>query len=329
MTSNVDTCPKVAVVIPCYRGKSTILDVLKKIPEVVTKVYCVDDGCPDGTGKYVQTEMQDKRIIVLFNVKNEGVGGAMSLGYKTALQDEMDFVIKVDCDGQMDPRLIPRFLKPLLSGSVDYVKGNRFYRREAVRSMPPVRLFGNAVLSFVSKFSTGYWNIFDPNNGFTAINSKVLNMIPLEKISKDYFFESDMLFRLNTIRAVVIDMPMDAEYGNEMSNLSINRNVPIFIYKHIRNFVKRIGYNYFLRDFSVASLEWILGPILLAFGFTFGSYKWLYSIQNNVVATAGTVMLAALTVIVGLQLLLSALHYDVENVPTIPLSSLLNNRDLH
>ena len=105
--------------------------------------------------------------------------------------------------------------------------------------------------------------------------------------------------------------------------------MPIFIYKHIRNFVKRIGYNYFLRDFSVASLEWILGPILLAFGFTFGSYKWLYSIQNNVVATAGTVMLAALTVIVGLQLLLSALHFDVENVPTIPLSSLLNNRDLH
>lgn len=192
-----------------------------------------------------------------------------------------------------------------------------------------IRLVGNAILSFMSKFSTGYWQIFDPNNGYTAINVRVLRLLPLDKISSNYFFESDMLFRLNTVRAVVIDMPMDAEYGEEISNLSIKRNVLIFLFKHIKNFFKRIGYNYFIRDFSVASLEWILGPILLAFGVVFGGYKWIYSINQGIVATAGTVMLAALTVLVGLQLLLSALHFDIENVPDIPLSELLNSRDMH
>jgi hypothetical protein len=190
--------------------------------------------------------------------------------------------------------------------------------------MPATRLFGNAVLSFFSKLSSGYWNLFDPTNGYVAIHARVLRELPLDKISKDYFFESDMLFRLNVMRAVVLDVPMKALYSEQStSSLRIGRVALPFLYKHLRNLCKRIVYNYFLRDFNLASLELALGVAALVGGTWFGIDRWLRSVATGELASAGTVMLAALPVILGLQLLLGFLNYDIANVPDKPIQDLL------
>lgn len=319
---------QVAVVIPSYRVKSHILDVLRKMPEIVRRIYVVDDACPDGSGKYVEKNCADPRVKVLFHAANQGVGGAVMTGYRTAVEDGMTVIVKVDGDGQMDPGLIPVFVQPILKGEADYTKGNRFYDLEGIRAMPAVRLFGNAVLSFMCKLSSGYWNIFDPTNGFTAIHANVASHLPFSKISRRYFFETDMLFRLNTLRAVVIDVPMDAKYGDEVSNLKISRIAGEFFAKHIRNFLKRIFYNYYLRDMSLASIELPLGMLMVVFGLLFGGHHWLLAVQMGVSTPIGTVMLAATNLLLGIQLGLAFIGHDISSVPNNPLHKVLFKKSI-
>ena len=306
----------IAVVIPCYRVRPHILDVISAIGSGVSRIYVVDDCCPEGSGQLVQEKCTDPRVHIIWHPENRGVGGALKSGYRQAIEDGMEIVVKIDGDGQMDPQLIPLFTRPILAGEADYSKGNRFYDLEKIRSMPAIRIFGNAVLSMVAKFSTGYWNIFDITNGYTAIHTKVLKKIPLSKISDRYFFETDMLFRLNTIRASAIDIPMDAVYGNEKSNLKISSILVDFISKHLKNSFKRIFYNYFLRDMTIASLELILGVALLGFGICYGLFHWIQAVATSSATPPGTVMLAALPTIVGLQMLLAFVTFDVSNVPS-------------
>jgi dolichol-phosphate mannosyltransferase len=308
---------RVAVVIPSYRVKKHILNVIARIGAEVNTIYVVDDKCPEETGTFVLTHCNDSRVVVLFNESNLGVGGAVMAGYDAALKDGAHIVVKIDGDEQMDPSLIPRFVKPIIEGRVDYTKGNRFFNLSQVRNMPAVRLFGNAVLSFLNKLSSGYWDIFDPTNGYTAIHTDTLRELPFEKISRRYFFESDMLFRLNLQKAVVADIPMDARYGDEVSNLKIRRVVLEFLLKHIRNFGKRIFYNYYLRDMSLASLELPLGLALFTFGTVFGVTQWVSSALNNIATPAGTVMLSALPTLMGLQLILAFLAFDIGSVPKV------------
>ena len=240
---------RLAVVIPCYRVRGHILEVLARIPSEVTHITCVDDGCPDKTGALVEEKNEDGRVAVIVNDRNEGVGGAMKRGYQTALEAGADIIVKLDGDGQMDPALIPSLIAPIVDGHADYTKGNRFFSVENTASMPRYRIVGNIVMSFVSKFSSGYWHVFDPNNGFTAIHSAALRLLPLPKISDDYFFESDILFRLNTLRAVVVDVPMLAVYGDEESHLKIREALPVFAVKHAGNFVKTNFLQLFLAQF--------------------------------------------------------------------------------
>lgn len=323
------TEPTISVVIPCYRVTNHILDVIAKIGNEVAIIFAVDDFCPDGSGGFIERNCNDARVIVLRSPQNQGVGGAVLTGYRAAIEAGVDVIVKVDGDGQMDPSLIPAFVAPILSGEADYTKGNRFFDLEEIRSMPKVRLFGNAVLSFMTKLSSGYWDLFDPTNGYTAIHADVARHLPFKKISHRYFFETDMLFRLNTLRAVVVDVPMDAHYGDEVSNLKVSKIVGEFLFKHIRNFSKRIFYNYYLRDMSLASIELPLGVLLLLFGGGFGIYHWVYSWQEGVVTPVGTVMLAVLPILMGFQLILAFLSYDIANVPRRPfhkLRRILNNR---
>ncbi len=309
----------VAAVIPCYRVKEHILDVISQIGSEIWKVYVVDDCSPDDVGAYVEENCQDKRVKVIRNAKNQGVGGAVIAGYQAAMAEGADIIVKVDGDGQMDPKLIPNFVAPIIDGEADYTKGNRFFDLEKIREMPKARLFGNAVLSFMAKFSTGYWDLFDPTNGYTAIHKDVASRLPLRKISKRYFFETDMLFRLNTLRAVVVDIPMDAKYGDEVSNLKISKVTGEFFVKHGRNFGKRVFYNYYLRDMSLASIELPIGLFLLLFGLTFGGYHWVVSWRAGVQTPPGTIMLAAVPVIIGLQFVLAFLAHDISSVPRRPL----------
>ena len=309
---------RIAVVIPCFQVKKHILNVIGAIGPEVTKIYVVDDKCPEESGKFVVDNCQDPRVTVSFNAVNLGVGGAVMAGYQAALKDGMHIVIKIDGDEQMDPALIPRFVQPIKDGRADYTKGNRFFNLDNVRSMPALRLFGNAVLSFLNKLSSGYWDIFDPTNGYTAIHTEVLRELPFDKVSQRYFFESDMLFRLNLLKAVVVDVPMDAKYGDEVSNLKVSKIVTEFLGKHARNFYKRIFYNYYLRDLSLASIELPLGLLLFIFGTSFGLLQWWHAAANELATPAGTVMLSALPTLMGLQLILAFLAYDIGSVPRTP-----------
>lgn len=314
----MNSTANVAVVIPSYKVRAHILDVIALIGPEVTAIYVVDDCCPDGSGQFVEGHVQDPRVRVVYHAENQGVGGAVMTGYQAALKDGAEVIVKIDGDGQMDPRLVPKFINPILAGEADYTKGNRFFDLEAIRAMPKVRLLGNAALSFMTKLSSGYWDLFDPTNGYTAIHRDVASHLPLNKISRRYFFETDILFRLNTLRAVVIDIPMDAHYGDEVSNLKISKIVGEFFFKHIRNFVKRIFYNYYLRDMSLASFELPLGLLLLTVGGGFGITQWIQSMSAGVSTPSGTVMLSALPVIIGTQLVLAFLGYDIASVPKRP-----------
>jgi len=318
---NQQSSSRVAVVIPCYRAADTVLGVIASIGPEIQRIYVVDDACPDGAGKRVRSECSDSRVRVIEHEENQGVGGAVITGYKAALEEKMDVVVKLDADGQMDPALIPALIHPLVTGKADYVKGNRFHRLSDVRDMPPVRLLGNAVLSFMTKLSSGYWQLFDPTNGFTAVHRAALAPLDLDRVAKRYFFESDLLYHLNQAGAVVAQMPMRAIYADEVSSLSPGRTIAPFLAGHLRNLCRRVLYSYFLRGFSVASLELLLGPMLLIFGAVFGASRWWMSIAQSEPATAGTVMLAALPVIVGTQLLLSWLNYDIASEPDTPLQT--------
>ncbi|OON61295.1 glycosyl transferase family 2 [Massilia sp. KIM] len=314
-----DLPPAVAVVIPSYRVTRHILEVIEGIGPEVTRIYVVDDKCPDGSGAFVRAHCADPRVRVLEHAENQGVGGAVMTGYRAAIADGAEVIVKIDGDGQMDASLLPAFIAPILAGQADYTKGNRFFDLERIRAMPPMRLFGNAALSLMTKLSSGYWNLFDPTNGYTAIHADAARYLPFDKISRRYFFETDMLFRLNTLGAVVADVPMHAKYGDEVSNLKISKVVTEFALKHVRNFGKRLFYNYYLRNMSLASLELPLGLLLTGFGALYGLHHWIEGARAGVATPAGTVMLAALPVIMGVQLILAFLAYDIAMVPTRPL----------
>ena len=311
---------RVAVTIPSYKVRAHVLDVIARIPPKVQRIYVVDDKCPQHSGELVEEQCRDPRVRVIFHEENQGVGGAVGSGYRAAIEEGMDIVVKVDGDGQMDPALIPHFTRPIERGRADYTKGNRFYRPESLKGMPPIRLFGNAALSFINKLSTGYWSIMDPTNGYTAIHTSVLREMPLHKLEKRYFFETDMLYHLNTMRAVVHDVPMDAVYADEESSLKVSKVLPEFIVKHVNRFFKRYVYLYLLRDFNIGSLYSLLGVVLCGLGVVFGGWAWLRSLTTGQPATSGTVMLAALPLIIGIQFLIAFLHHDVERVPSQPLS---------
>lgn len=315
----------VAVVIPCYKVAAHVLVVLAGIGPEVARIYCIDDACPQASGDLVERDCQDPRVVVLRHEENQGVGGAVMTGYRRAIADGARIIVKVDGDGQMDPALLPRFVAPILAGTADYTKGNRFWDLAQLNQMPLVRRIGNLGLSFFSKASSGYWDVFDPTNGYTAIHANVASRLPLSSISKRYFFETDILFRLNTLRAVVVDVPMDARYDAEVSNLKISRVVGEFLWKHVRNTCKRVVYNYFLRDVSIASLELLAATGLLGFGAVFGGYHWWQAASSGDGAPVGTIMVATVAVVSGLQFLLAFLGYDIASVPRRPLHPMLQD----
>ena len=321
MTRSTDV--RVAVVVPCYRVKDHVLDVIATVPSNICRIYIIDDACPEHTGAWVTSQCHDPRVAVHVNTTNLGVGGAVIAGYRLALAEQMDIVVKMDGDGQMDALALPQLIGPLLRGEADYTKGNRFYDLDQIRRMPRTRIIGNAALSFMTKISSGYWDIFDPTNGYTAVHTKVLGKMPMTKISRRFFFETDMLFRLNIVRAVVVDVPMDAKYGAETSNLKISSVLFDFSFKHLRNTFKRLFYNYFLRDLSLASIELVAGLGFLIAGVGMGLGFWANSHLTGTLTSAGSVTLVALLVIVGIQLILGFLAYDIATVPRRPLHRLL------
>ena len=304
---------KIAVVIPCFRARKYILRVLEGIGNEISAIYVIDDHCPENTGDYVESTCKDSRVVVVRHQKNIGVGGAILTGYRHAYSDGAIIAVKVDGDGQMDPSYIPDLINPLLSGESDYTKGNRFSGVRYLQEMPLLRVFGNSLLSFFSKFSSGYWNILDPTNGFTAIHLSILSILPLKRI------ESDLLHHLNIVDAVVTDVPIPARYRGERSSLRIYKVGPEFLIKHVYNFFRRLVIKYFVLNIGVASLELFLGVMFFMFGLAFGLYHWTAALIANDFVSSGRVMLAALPMIIGTQLLIAFLSHDYQSIPKIPI----------
>jgi glycosyltransferase involved in cell wall biosynthesis len=306
------------LVIPCYRVKAHVLAVIAKAPRWVEGVVCVDDACPEGSGDFIEANVRDPRVVVVRLAANQGVGGATLAGYAEAERRGAQIIVKVDGDDQMDLTYVAQLVAPILLGDADYAKGNRFTSLSHLQQMPTVRVLGNAALSFAAKLSTGYWNIFDPTNGFTAIEAQVARLVLQRRVSRRFFFETDLLYHLGALRAVVRDVPIPARYADEVSNLRVGAILGPFALKHVRNFLQRVLGQYFVRDFNVASLELVFGLFSILFGAGYAAHYLATRVPGES-ASAGVVMAAALPVILGAQLLLQAANFDVLNVPARPI----------
>ena len=305
---------KIAVVIPAFKVVESIKDVILSVPTYIDYIIVVDDHCPFSSGKEVE-KLNKTNVTVIYHEQNQGVGGAVITGYKKALALGCKIIIKIDGDGQMDPQYIDKLIAPLTENEADYTKGNRFVNFKALKSMPKFRLFGNSWLSFLVKMVSGYWNIMDPTNGYTAIHQRVLEKLNLEKISRRFFFESDMLINLNIINAVVKDIDMPARYKGEGSSLHIRKILFQFPPRLFMGFVKRIFYRYFIYDFNMASVYLLLGLPVFIISIAFGIIEWIDSIASGTPKSSGTIMLVALPIIISFQMLLQAIQIDINSIP--------------
>ncbi len=308
----------VHVVMPSYNEAAHIAEVIRCMPEFIDKIVVVDDHSSDNTSQVVQ-EMCDPRVELLRNSKNMGVGGATVRGYRLALEDNADIVVKIDSDGQMNPELIMDLIKPLIEGKANYTKGFRFHDPETLRNIPKLRLVGNVVLSYMVKMASGYWNIFDPVNGFTAIQGTSLKLLDLDRISNDYFFETNMLCGLYRFQAKVKDVMLPTHYGDEISHLSPLKTMFQFPSKLFLAYVKRIAWHYYIRDFSAFSLLFLVGWIMILFGAIFGTVQWYGNAGKGILTSTGTVMISILPLMLGFQMVLQAMILDIHNVPKEPL----------
>ena len=304
---------RIVIVIPAYNEERLVGQVLADAPDYVDYLIAVDDCSTDATAQVIQS-LTDDRLIRLRTEHNQGVGGATVLGYLKARELAGDIVVKMDGDGQMSPEHLPLLLDAIADG-YDYAKGNRFLAGESLASMPRHRLVGNIILTFLNKLASGYWHIFDPQNGYTAISRAALQRLDLGKLHHRYFFENDMLIALNFNNARVVDVAIPARYGTEHSNLNPFKAGITFPLLFIPRLCRRIYQKYILRDFSPIALFLIMGLLLFGWGFIFGAYHWILSVATNHVATTGTVMLAVLPLILGFQLVLQAIVLDIQETP--------------
>ncbi len=305
---------KITVVIPCFKVAAHIDSTVASIPEWVDEVVLVNDCSPDNTFELLSKLAQaNPRVTVLSNTVNMGVGGTMVTGYRHALNTDTDIIVKMDGDGQMNPDYLPALLLPLCDKKAEFTKGNRFNDFEALKRMPASRRIGNLGLSFLIKAASGYWEVFDPSNGFIAIAKETLNRIDLDKLAPRYFFESSLLIELYYTGARIYDVPMPAIYGEEVSNLSVTKTFFGFPPKLLKALLRRILLSYFILDFSITSIYMMAGLPLFLYGLTYGIVKWIHFASMDVAAPTGTVMLAVLPFILGFQMLLSAIQHDIDS----------------
>ena len=305
---------RVAVVIPAYNVAPQIVGVVNGIPDFIDDIIVVEDAATDGTAELVRG-LRERRLTLVQHALNQGVGAATVTGFRLALDRGADLVVKMDGDGQMDPEFLPSLLEPIVSEGYAYAKGNRFLCEDSLRDMPKLRLVGSFILTFLSKLASGYWHVFDPVNGYVAIDATMLRRLPLDRIAPRHFFESDMLIQLNVFRARVKDVPVPARYGDERSSMRVSRVLVTFPLYLLRGFWYRIYERHVLREFSPVAVFWVLGSVLLTWGTAFGALTWLTSIWFNRAATTGTVMLSVLPFIMGFQLVLQAILTEIQDSP--------------
>jgi len=305
---------RIAAVVPALNEAAHIGDVLRRMPDYVDLIVVVDDGSSDGTSATAEA-VGDPRVQVIRHAQPRGVGGSTIDGMQRALEHGADIVVKVDGDGQMDPTRMDVLLGPIARDGYDYAKANRFLDAHALQQMPVPRLVGNFAMTFLTKLASGYWHVFDPQNGYLAAKASALRALPLAEVATGFFFENDMLIRLNILHLRVKDVPLPAYYGDENSSLRVNRILLTFPYYLARGFCRRVWEKYMLRDFSPIALFWLLGFPLMVGGGVFGAVTWIRSAVSGHPATTGTVMLSVLPFLIGFELILQAIILEIRESP--------------
>ena len=299
-------------VIPAFRAADTLVTVVQQCLKVVDHIVVVDDACPENCGD-VLLAAADPRVTLVRRATNGGVGAATKDGIVEALRLGAEFIVKVDADGQMDTRYVPHMIDFLRTQpEVDMVKGNRFADPATVQNMPVPRLIGNAGLTLLVKFSSGYWTIVDPTNGYIAIRASALRQLNLTRLADRYFFEIDLLCALGLARRAIAELEMPAIYGNEKSSLSISTTLMTFPGRLFVRFLRRILINYLVVEFNVGTICGVIGFPLLVAAVIFGSHEWLLSYASGQPRATGTIILALLMFMLGFQLSMQALLYDVQ-----------------
>ncbi len=304
----------IAVIIPAYRVEKWISRVISNLPDYVDEIIVVDDASPDNLVQVVN-DLNLPKVTLLHHEINQGVGGAMKTGFREALRMGVDLVVKMDGDDQMDPKYLSGFLFPLIKDESDYIKGNRFGIIADVSNMPVIRRIGNLILSLATKFVSGYWHVVDSQNGYQAIKTRVLRKLNLDWIDDSYFFENSMLLNLNIIEARVSDIYIPSRYIDEESSMSILNIIFRFPFKLIKGFFSRIIYRYFYKDFSPVFVFLFVGLISLIGGGTWGCVAWYNSVMYNQEVPIGTFALGLIPILLGSQMLLSAMIMDVQQSP--------------
>lgn len=310
---------KIAIVIPYYNASAKITEVIEAVPTYIDFVIVVDDCGNEPLPKETILEKinEHSKIIFLKNLKNLGVGGATKTGFTHAIELNTDIVIKIDADNQMDLSYLSILIDTLVKNEAAYAKGNRFRDLKALKKMPFVRRMGNLFLSFFIKIATGYWNVFDPTNGYFAIKVSVLKQLDLDKLANRYFFETSLIAELYYYRVRIKDITMPAIYHDEKSSMQVWKMPLLFSWNLSKLFVKRIIKQYFLYDFNIGSVYILMGLPLFLFGVIYGFIQWIYYSSHHILAPTGTIMLVTLSVILGFQLLLQAIQFDIINSPKV------------
>ncbi len=302
--------PTIGVVIPCYAGGHLTIKMIPSVLKFSDTLVLVDDACPLKTGKKINSIYKSSKIHVIYNKKNLGVGASTRIGFEFLLKEGCDIIVKLDADNQMNPEDIPKLISPIINNECDSTKGNRFTSIESINGMPKLRLLGNIFLSFITKFSTGYWELFDPTNGFIAFKNSALRKINLDKTNPRFFFETELLFRCSLRNLCIKNVQIDSFYGQEYSSLNPLKELPNFFIKNLKLIIKRIIYQYFILDFNPGSLDLVLSLTAGLFSLFIGLYSILNNFSNNNLTSAGTVGLFTISTILSIQFFTAFIFYD-------------------
>lgn len=304
---------RVAAVVPAYKEEAHIGTVIRTMPDFVDHIVIVDDCSPDDTSGAARAA-DDGRVTLIRHEVNQGVGGAIITAHKAALELGSEINVVMAGDAQMDPQYLPQLLDPVIDG-YGFAKANRFFSGESFAGMPGYRVFGNLMLSFLTKLASGYWHIFDPQNGYTAIRAEVLRRLPLNKVAQRYSFENDLLIHLNILGVPIVDVPIPAVYGNEVSSIRLGKVIPELVSVLIGGFWRRFWWKYMVWSFSAVALLLIAGLFLVILGSLAGLWVLAASVASP---TAGSVMLAVVPFVLGVQMLLISLQLDIQESPDLP-----------
>jgi glycosyltransferase involved in cell wall biosynthesis len=303
---------RVAVVVPAHDEEALIGETLATIPELVDRIYVIDDRSQDGTAARAQ-EAGDPRVEVIVHERNEGVGAAIVTGYRRALAEGVDVTCVMAADGQMDPADLETLAGAVVRGEVDYAKANRLFTGQAWQLMPRHRYLGNAVLSMLTKIASGYWHVADSQSGYTAISRELLERLDLDRIYRRYGFPNDMLVHLNVWNARVRDFPSRPIYGQgERSEIKLWRVVPTIAWLLVKGFFWRLREKYVIRDFHPLVFFYALGILLTLSGLVLGAVETVLRLMGNELTTP-TMILVALLLISGVQFTLFAMWFDMES----------------